>query len=320
MSMAARAYWQGQIRLALVSIPVQVFPATKSAARISFNQIHKPSGKRIRYEKVVPGLGAVDAADIVKGYEVEKGKYVLITDDEISDVKLEAKHTIDLVQFVDEDEIDSIYFEKPYFVSPDEDEVAGEAYVVLRDALKATRKIGLGQLVARGAASIVALRAAGKGLVIETVRYADELQNPEQFFTTVPAAKPEKELLSLATELIERKVKPFDPKAFKNQYEDALRELIDAKLEDRQPHEIDEPQLGGKVIDLMEALKRSVKERQAAGGTAASNGNAARKAAAASAATPTKKGKAPAKSAKTTKSTKAVKKTAKISAKGRRAA
>ncbi len=316
--MAARAYWQGQIRLALVSIPVQVFPATKSAARIAFNQIHKPSGKRVRYEKVVPGLGAVDAEDIVKGYEVEKGKYVLITDDEIADVKLEAKHTIDLVQFVDEGEIDGVYFEKPYFVSPDEDEVAGEAYVVLRDALKATKKIGLGQLVARGSASIVALRASGKGLVIETLRYADELQNPEQFFTTVPGAKPEKELLSLATELIERKVKPFDPKAFKNQYEIALRELIDAKLENRPPHEIDEPQLGGKVIDLMEALKRSVSERQAAAGSKApANANAAQKAAAASATTPTKKGKAPAKSAK---SAKTAKKTTKTPAKGRRAA
>ncbi len=113
--MAARAYWQGQIRLALVSIPVQVFPATKSAARISFNQIHKPSGKRIRYEKVVPGLGAVDPQDIVKGYEVEKGKYVLLTDDEIGDVKLEAKHTIDLVQFVDEDEIELDLFRETLF-------------------------------------------------------------------------------------------------------------------------------------------------------------------------------------------------------------
>lgn len=310
--MAARAYWQGQIRLALVSIPVQVFPATKSAARIAFNQIHKPSGKRIRYEKVVPGLGAVDPDDIVKGYEVEKGKYVLLTDDEISDVKLEAKHTIDLIQFVDAGEIDGIYFEKPYFVSPDEDEVAGEAYVVLRDALKATNKIGLGQLVARGQASIVALRPAGKGLALETLRYADEVQNPEQFFTTVPGAKPEKELLSLATELIERKVKPFDPRAFKNQYETALRELIDAKMENRAPHEIEEPQLGGKVIDLMEALKRSVRDRQAASGR--SSAGESRKAAAASASAPTKKSRPKAKTAKTTK------KTAKTPAKGRRAA
>ena len=296
--MAARAYWQGQIRLALVSIPVQVFSATKTAARVSFNQIHKPSGKRIRYEKVVPGVGAIDPDDIVKGYEVEKGKYVLITDDEIEDVKLEAKHTIDLIQFVDEGEIDPVYFEKPYFVAPDEDEVAGEAYVVLRDALKQSKKIGLGSLVARGQASVVALRAAGKGLMIETLRYADELQNSEQYFSTVPGAKPEKELLSLATELIGRKVAPFDPKAFKDQYDIALRELIDAKMEHRKPHEIEELQLGAKVINLMEALKRSVK-----GGGVPVKGA---KAAAAAAPPPTKKGRAKAK--------------AKPAAKGRRAA
>ena len=115
--MPARAYWQGQIRLALVSIPIQVFSATKSAARISFNQIHKPSGKRIRYEKVVPGVGVADPKDIVKGYEVEKGKYVLLTEDEINDVKLEAKRTIDLIQFVDASEVNSLYFDKPYFVA-----------------------------------------------------------------------------------------------------------------------------------------------------------------------------------------------------------
>jgi DNA end-binding protein Ku len=284
--MAARAYWQGQIRLALVSIPVQVFSATKSAARVSFNQIHKPSGKRIRYEKVVPGVGAVDPEDIVKGYEVEKGKYVLITDEEIDEVKLEAKHTIDLVQFVDDGDIDITFFEKPYFVAPDEDDVAGEAYVVLRDALKETKKIGLGQLVARGQASVVALRPFGKGLVIETLRYADEMQNPEQFFSTVPGVKPEKELLNLATELIERKAKPFDPKAFKNQYDRALRELIDAKMENRKPHDIEEPQLGAKVIDLMEALKRSVK-----GGAAANENAAGKKAAAARTSSAKKSGK-----------------------------
>jgi DNA end-binding protein Ku len=266
--MPARAYWQGQIRLALVSIPVQVFSATKSAARVAFNQIHKPSGKRIRYEKVVPGVGAVNPDDIVKGYEVEKGKYVLLEDDEIDAVKLEAKHTIDLVQFVGEDEIDPVYFEKPYYVTPDDDEVAAEAYVVLRDALKAAKKIGLGQLVARGQASIVALRAMGKGLAIETLRYADELQKPEALFSEVPEVKPEKELLQLATELIERKVKPFDAKAFKNQYDLALRELIEAKLENRRPHEIEEPQLGAKVINLMDALKKSIAAPAAGGGKA----------------------------------------------------
>ncbi len=256
--MPARAYWQGQIRLALVSIPIQVFSATKSAARISFNQIHKPSGKRIRYEKVVPGVGVADPKDIVKGYEVEKGKYVLLTEDEINDVKLEAKRTIDLIQFVDASEVDSLYFDKPYFVSPEEDETAAEAYVVLRDALKETGKVGIGHIVARGHSNLVALRPYHKGLMIETLRYADEVQKPDAFFAEVPDSKPDKELLSLAEELIERKTKPFDPKAFSDPYEAALRELIDAKIEDRPPESIDEPQIGAKVIDLMEALKRSV--------------------------------------------------------------
>jgi len=276
--MAARAYWQGQIRLALVSIPVQVFPATKTAARISFNQIHKPSGKRIRYEKVVPGVGPVEAEDIVKGYEVEKGKYVLLTDEEIDDVKLEAKRTIDLVQFVDEDEIDSIYFDKPYFVAPEEgDETGGEAYVVLREALKQTKKIGLGQLVLRGRSNIVAVKPYGKGLSIETLRYSDEVQKGDQFFTDVPEIKADKELVGLAEELIKRKVSKFDPKAFKDSYEDALRELINAKVENREPEAIEEPQLGAKVIDLMEALKRSVGGKKASPKIAAAKAESPKK-------------------------------------------
>jgi DNA end-binding protein Ku len=209
--MPARAYWQGQIRLALVSIPVQVFSATKSAARISFNQIHKPTGKRIKYEKVVPGVGAVEASDIVKGYEVEKGKYVILTEDEIEDVKLEAKRTIDLIQFVDAEEIDSLYFEKPYFVSPEDDDNSAEAYVVLRDALRETGKIGIGHIVARGHSNLVALKPYHKGLMIETLRYADEVQKPDAFYAEVPDSKPDEELLSLAEELIARKTKPFDP-------------------------------------------------------------------------------------------------------------
>ena len=146
--MAARAYWSGRIRFALVSIPVEIVPATKSAARIAFHQIHEPSGKRIRYEKVVPGIGPVDTDEIVKGYEVEKGKYVLLTDEEIDEVKLEAKKTIDLVQFVDADAIDPIYFERPYFVLPRmRTRTASKPMRVLRDALKKTKKVGLGQIV-----------------------------------------------------------------------------------------------------------------------------------------------------------------------------
>lgn len=281
--MAARAYWSGQIRLALVSIPIQVFSATKTAARISFNQIHKPSGKRIRYEKVVPGVGPVDADEIVKGYEVEKGKYVLLSDDEIEGVKLEAKRTIDLVQFVDADDIDPVYFEKPLYVAPDEDEVAGEAYVVLRDALRETGKVGLGQLVVRGHSSLVALRPYGKGLMIEMLRYPDEVQKADPFFTAIPEKEPEEELLTMAEELIKRKSKPFDPRAFKDPYEVALRELIDAKLENRPPEEIAEPEIGAKVINLMDALRRSMGSD--------GKGRAADKDAAAKAEGPARKGK-----------------------------
>jgi DNA end-binding protein Ku len=263
--MAARAFWSGRLRLALVTIPVEIVPATKSAARISFHQIHEPSGKRIRYEKVVPGIGPVDTDEIVKGYEVEKGKYVLLTDDEIADVKLEAKKTVDLVQFVDADAIDPIYFERPYYVLPqDEDEDGVEAYAVLRDALKETKKIGLGQIVVRGQGSIVAIKPCGKGLVMETLRFADEVKKANSTFEGIPGKKPDKDLIELAEELIGKKAGEFHPEQFKDKYTVALRELIEAKQEHRKPREIEETPAASNVINLMDALKRSVKGGAAA--------------------------------------------------------
>lgn len=257
--MPTRAYWSGRIRLALVSIPVEILPATKSTSRISFNQIHEPSGKRIRYEKVVPGIGPVEAADIVKGYEVEKNKYVLLTEDEINDVKLEAKKSIDLTQFVDEDAIDAVYFDRPFYIVPsEEDEDAAEAYIVLRDALKKTKKIGLGQLVVRGQGSIVAIKPYGKGLLLETLRYADEIRKPGEAFDTLPSKKVDADLVSLAEELIEKKAGDFQPEKFKDTYTAALRELIKAKQEKRAPREIEETPPVSNVINLMDALKRSV--------------------------------------------------------------
>lgn len=258
--MAVRAYWSGRIRLALVSIPVDIVAATKSSSRISFHQIHEPSGKRIRYEKVVPGIGPIDTEEIVKGYEVEKGKYVLLTDQEIADVKLEAKKSIDLVQFVDADAIDPIYFERPFYVLPGgEDEDAEEAYIVLRDALKKTRKIGLGQIVIRGQGSIVAIKPCGKGLMMETLRYADEVKKADGSFDGVPARKVAGDLVELAEELIDRKSGEFHPEKFRDSYTLALRELIKAKQEKRKPREIEEAPPASNVINLMDALKRSVR-------------------------------------------------------------
>jgi DNA end-binding protein Ku len=257
-SMPTRAYWSGRIRLALVSIPVEVLAATKSTSRISFNQIHEPSGKRIRYEKVVPGIGPVEAADIVKGYEVEKNKYVLLTDEEIDDVKLEAKKSIDLSQFVDEDAIDEVYFDRPFYIIPsEEDEDAAEAYIVLRDALKKTKKIGLGQIVVRGQGSIVAIKPYGKGLLMETLRYADEIKKADMF-DDLPTKKVDADLISLAEELIQKKAGDFQPEKFKDTYTAALRELIKAKEEQRPPREIEEAAPVSNVINLMDALKRSV--------------------------------------------------------------
>lgn len=293
--MPTRAYWSGRIRLALVSIPVEVLPATKSTSRISFNQIHEPTGKRIRYEKVVPGVGPVEASEIVKGYEVEKNKYVLLTDEEINDVKLEAKKSIDLSQFVDEDAIDEVYFDRPFYIVPsDEDEDAAEAYIVLRDALKKTKKIGLGQLVVRGQGSIVAIKPYGKGLLMETLRYADEIKKAD-VFDELPSKKVDPDLVSLAEELIEKKAGDFQPEKFKDTYTAALRELIKAKEEKRPPREIEEAAPVSNVINLMDALKRSV-GKGGSDKTGAGKGNDAKPSSS------TGKAKAPARKTKSAKS------------------
>jgi DNA end-binding protein Ku len=273
--MATRAYWSGRIRLALVSIPVDIVPATRSSSRISFHQIHEPSGKRIRYEKVVPGIGPVDTGEIVKGYEVEKGKYVLLTDKEIADVKLEAKKAVDLVQFVDQDAVDAVYFDRPFYILPsEEDEDAEEAYIVLRDALKKTKKIGLGQIVVRGQGSIVAIKPLGKGLLMETLRYADEVKKADEVFDAVPAKKVDTDLVALAEELIGKKASAFHPEKFKDSYTVALRELIRAKEEKRPPRAIEETPPASNVINLMDALKRSVKGGGESSAPHSSNDNA----------------------------------------------
>lgn len=260
--MAARAYWQGQIRLALVSIPVEIYAATKSGAQIAFHQIHEPSGKRVRYEKTVPGLGPVKPEDIVKGYEVTKGDYVLLQPDEIEAVKLESKKTLELTQFVDADEIDVLYYERPYYVVP-ADDLAEEAFVVLREALRRARKVGLGQLAMRGREYIVSLKPCGRGMVLETLRYADEVNKAQSYFREIDDVKPDPELLDLAEALIEKKSAPFKPDTFHDRYVDALERLIEKKKKAKGRRIIEDedeaPAKGsGNVIDLMAALKKSV--------------------------------------------------------------
>ena len=299
--MAARAYWRGQIRLALVSIPVEIFTATKSGATIAFNQIHEPTGKRIKYEKVVPGVGPVDPDEIVKGYQVEKGSYVLIEDEEIEAVKLESKKTLDLTQFVDHDEIDVLYYEKPYYVVP-ADDLAEEAFIVLREALRRTKKVALGQLALRGREYVVSLKPCGRGIVLETLRYADEVHKAQGYFRDIGDAKPDEELLDLAETLINKKTAPFDPSKFHDRYIEALHDLIERKRKGKTIQTDEEPSAPAKgmnVVDLMAALKRSI-EKPGAGGAdeedaAPAKKSAAKKPAAAAKKAPAKK--APAKAA-----------------------
>jgi DNA end-binding protein Ku len=260
--MAARPIWRGQIRLALVSIPVEIYSATKSGATIAFHQVHEPSGKRIKYEKVVPGIGPVDPDEIVKGYEVSKGEYVLLEPEEIESVKLESRKTLDLVHFVDLNDIDAMYFDKPYFVVP-ADDLAEEAFVVLRDALRASNKVGVGQLAMRGQEYVVALKPCGRGMLLETLRYAEEVNKAASYFREIGDAKPDPDLLDLAATLIEKKSGKFDPAEFHNRYVDALRGLIEEKRKKKGKLVIQDPDdgaptKGSNVIDLMAALKKSL--------------------------------------------------------------
>ncbi|UAK22986.1 non-homologous end joining protein Ku [Sphingomonas nostoxanthinifaciens] len=267
--MAARAYWQGQIRLALVSIPVEIYSATRAGASIAFNQIHEPSGKRIKYEKVAPGIGPVDPEEIVKGFQYEKGKYVLLNDEEIEGVKLESKKTLELTQFVDQSEIDAIYYDKPYYVVP-ADDLAEEAFIVLHEALRRQKKIGLGQLALRGREYVVSLKPCGRGMVLETLRYSDEVNKAVSYFRDIPDTKPEEDLLDLATTLIEKKSAKFDASDYHDRYVDALKELIERKRKGKTIEADEEPAAqsrGSNVVDLMAALKRSLEK----GGKAAAN-------------------------------------------------
>lgn len=294
--MAARAYWQGQIRLALVSIPVEVYSATRSGATIAFHQIHEPSGKRIQYEKVVPGIGPVDRDEIIKGYEYKKGNYVLLDEDEIEGVKLESKKTLELTQFVDQGDIDPIYFDKPYYVVP-ADDLAEEAFIVLREALRRAKKIGIGQLAMRGREYVVSLKPCGRGLVLETLRYDDELNKAQSYFRTIGDAKPDEDLLDLATTLIDKKSGEFDASDFHNRYVDALKDLIEQKIKNKgarietpeEEEEEEKPSRGSNVVDLMAALKKSLDKPGPGPADAANDKKPARKGAA--------KAKAPAKAA-----------------------
>jgi DNA end-binding protein Ku len=256
--MAPRAFWTGNLRLSLVTIPIRLYPATSSERKIELHQIHEPTGKRIRYQKVAPGVGPVESEEIIKGYEYEKGKYVLLDQKEIDELKLESKQTIELVRFVEPSAIDPRYYERPYYLLPDGD-AGEEGYVIMQKALKQSNKVGIGQLILRGQSNIVALEPCGRGLLLEILRHADEVKAADAFFEEVPEVKVDKEALELAIELIERKAGKFEPDKLKDEYTEAVWELINAKIEHRAPTVVTGEAPSAKVINIMDALKKSVK-------------------------------------------------------------
>ena len=226
--------------------------------------IHEPSGKPIKYLKGIEtenGFEEVPEEEIIKGYEHTKGHHVLINPEELDELKLEAKHTIDMARFVDRDEIDSRYFEKPYYLLPDGDE-ADEGYVVLRDALAKSKKVAIGQLIMHGREHLVGITAHKKGLMLVILRYQDELRKSEPYFDSIDA-KVDDSAVKLAVDLIEQELGKFEPEKMPNEYARAVHELVQAKVEQRAPEvEIEtEKRETPKVVNIMDALKKSMKAK-----------------------------------------------------------
>lgn len=268
----ARPYWSGQITISLVSFSVKLFVATEAKSEIRFHQISRATGERVRHQKVLASAaqaqedGGDDTAaavvgkdDIVKGYEYRKGEYVLIEPSELANLRVPSKHNMEITQFVDESEIDPEYFEKPYFVTP-ENESQAQAFAVVRRALEETKKIALSKIAFGGREHVVAITPAEDGgMMAYTMRYAAELRDAKEYFSEIKKVEIDEDSLDLAKQLIKKRAAKFDPTKFVDGYEVALKELVQAKVDNAPIPKDEEPVAPrGKVISLMDALRKSV--------------------------------------------------------------
>jgi DNA end-binding protein Ku len=256
--MAPRPSWKGHLRLSLVSCPVRLYPATSGASRVSFHLLHKDTHKRINMRPYEPDLGEVERSDLVKGYEYEKGHYVVMDQEDFDKAQIESTKTIAIERFVDEDSVDPIYLETPYYLAPDGD-FAEETFGVIREAMRQQKKIALSRVVLSSREHLIAMAARGKGFLVTTLRTADEVRSSDEIFEDVSDEKPDKEMLQLAVQLIRQKAGKFEPDTFRDRYQDALHEVIRAKIKGEQPVIAKAPETG-RVINLMDALKRSLAE------------------------------------------------------------
>ena len=266
----ARPYWTGRIQVSLVSFGVQLFVATESKSQIGFHQISRSTGERVRHQKVLESAvdsGSETAAatvgkdEIVKGYEHRKGEYILIEPNELENLKVPSKHTIEVNQFIGLNELLPEYIEKPYFVVPENDSQA-EAFAVIRRALQKSGKVAIGKVSFSGRENIVAIRPAGDessaGMMAYTLRYSSELRNEREYFRDLKGVEINEESLELAETLIAKKSTKLDLSKFEDGYAVALKELIDAKINNLPvpKDEVEEPR--GNVVNLMDALRKSL--------------------------------------------------------------
>jgi DNA end-binding protein Ku len=263
--MAPRAYWKGYLKLSLVSCPIALNPAATSSERVSFRQINRKTGHRLRQQLVDDETREpVDAADRGKGYEIAKNEYLLIEDDELEALEIESNHTIEIDSFVPAAQIDKRFYDSPYYIAPS-DKVGQEAFAVIRDAMRGKSMVALGRVVLAKRERVIALEPLGKGLLGTTLRYGYEVRKAEEYFEEIPDLKVPNEMLKLAEHILETKSGDFDPSQFKDHYEDALTEFLrkkQAHIPVKRGRE--EPAPARNVISLMDALRRSVEaERQA---------------------------------------------------------
>jgi Ku protein len=257
--MAPRAYWKGYLRLSLVTCPIELFLAVSQSEKTHFHQINTQTGHRLRQQMVDEETGkVVDKAHKGRGYELARGRYVEIDEDELAAVEIEATHTVDIDSFVPLAEIDKRYLDRPYYIVPG-DKVGTEAFAVIRDAMKDKDRAGLARIVMANREHMIALEPLGKGLLGTTLRYDYEVRDEKPYFEQVPNVRVAKEMLALAEHILDTKAGHFDPKAFKDEYELALRQLVKRKAAGKTIEAPKPAEDTGKVIDLMEALRRSVR-------------------------------------------------------------
>ncbi len=256
--MAPRPNWKGFLKLSLVSCAVALYPATSTSQRIRFNIINRKTGNRIRNDIVDAETGQpVEPEDRVKGYQVEKGQYVLVEEDELDNVALESTHTIAIEEFVPVSEVDRIYLDESFYLVP-QDEVAQEAFAVIREAMRKEDLAGLARVVIYRREHLLLLRPRGKGLLATALRYKNEVRNEHKYFDDIPDVKVTADMLKLATHILETKKGHFDPAKFEDRYENAITALIEAKRAGKAPPVLSEPRPSN-VINLMDALRRSAK-------------------------------------------------------------